>query len=66
MIEDRVLRRIFGPKRKEVTEERRRLLNEEVYALYSSPEVIRVFKSRRVRLAWHVVIWGKGEVHTGC
>jgi hypothetical protein len=42
-----VLRRIFGPKRDEVTGEWRRLNNKELYALYSSPAIIRVIKSRR-------------------
>jgi hypothetical protein len=47
--ENRVLRRIFGPKRDEVTGEWRRLHNKELYALYSSPNIIRVIKSRRLR-----------------
>jgi hypothetical protein len=44
VFEDRVLRRIFGPKRDEVTGERRRLNNKGLYALYSSPNIIRVIK----------------------
>jgi hypothetical protein len=47
--ENKVLRRIFGPKRDEVTEEWRRRHNNEVYVLYSSPNIIRVIKSRRLR-----------------
>jgi hypothetical protein len=54
VFENRVLRRIFGPKRDEVTGEWRRLHNEELYALYSSPNIIRVIKSRRLRWAGHV------------
>jgi hypothetical protein len=54
-----VLRRIFGPKRDEVTGEWRRLHNKELYALYSSPKIIRVMKSRRLRWAGHVA--GTGE-----
>jgi hypothetical protein len=48
------LRIIFGPKREEVTGEWRRLHNKELYALYSSPNIIRVIKSRRLRWAGHV------------
>jgi hypothetical protein len=49
VFENRVLRRIFGPKRDEVTGEWRRLHNKELYALYSSPNIIRVIKSRILR-----------------
>jgi hypothetical protein len=49
VFENRVLRRIFGPKRDEVTGEWRRLHNEELKDLYSSPTIIRVIKSRRMR-----------------
>jgi hypothetical protein len=54
VFENRVLRRIFGPKRNEVTGEWRRLHNKELYALYSSPNIIRVMKSRRLILAGRV------------
>jgi hypothetical protein len=54
-----VLRRIFGPKRDEVTGEWRRLHNKELYALYSSPNIIRVVKSRRLRWAGHVACMGE-------
>jgi hypothetical protein len=57
-------RRIFGPKRDEATGKWRRLHNEELNDLYSSPNNIRVFKSRRMRWAGHVAS-GKREVHTG-
>jgi hypothetical protein len=57
--ENRVLRRIFGPKRDEVTGEWRRLHNKELYALYSSPNIIRVTKSRRLRWAGHVARMGE-------
>jgi hypothetical protein len=50
VFENRVLRRIFGPKRDEVTGESRRLHNEELCDLYSSPNIIRVMKSRKMRL----------------
>jgi hypothetical protein len=49
VIENRVLRRIFGPKRDEVTKGWRKLHNEEFHNLYSSPGVIRMIKSRRMR-----------------
>jgi hypothetical protein len=56
-----VLRRIFGPKRDEVTVEWRRLHKEELNDLYSSPTIIRVIKSRRMRWAEHVAHMGKGR-----
>jgi hypothetical protein len=59
VFENRVLRRIFGPKRDEVTLEWRRLHNKELYALYSSPNIIRVIKSRRLRWAGHVARMGE-------
>jgi hypothetical protein len=59
VFENRVLRGIFGPKRDGVTGEWRRLHNEELYDLYSSPNIIRVVKSRR-RWAWHVARKGGG------
>jgi hypothetical protein len=65
VFENRVLRRIFGPKRDEVTWEWRRLHNKEFYGLYSSPNIIRVIKSRRLRWAGHVACMGREEVHTG-
>jgi hypothetical protein len=51
LIENRVLRRIFGPKREKVTGDWRKLHNEEFYNLYSSPDIIRKTKSRRMRWA---------------
>jgi hypothetical protein len=50
-----VLRRILWPERVEVTGEWRRLQNDDLYALYSSPNIIRVIKSRRLRWTGHVV-----------
>jgi hypothetical protein len=50
----RVLRRIFGPKREEVTGEWRKLHNEELHDLYSSPSIIKIMKARRMRWAGHV------------
>jgi hypothetical protein len=60
VFENKVLRRIFGPKRDEVREEWRRLHNDELYALYSSPNIIRVIMSRRLRWVEHVA-----RMHTG-
>jgi hypothetical protein len=57
--ENRVLRRIFGPKRDEVTGEWRRLHNKELYALYSIPDIIRVIKSRGLRWAGPVSSMGE-------
>jgi hypothetical protein len=62
VFENRVLRRIFGPKADELTGEWRRLRNEELNGLYSSPNIIRVIKSRRIRWAGHVASMGRGEV----
>jgi hypothetical protein len=54
LFENRVLRRIFGPKRDEMTGEWRKLHNEELRDLYSSPSIIRIIKSLRMRWAGHV------------
>jgi hypothetical protein len=59
VFENRVLRRIFGPKRDEVTGEWRKLHNEELHDLYSSPSKIRITKSRRIRMAGHVTRMGE-------
>jgi hypothetical protein len=59
VFENRVLRRIFGPRRDEATGEWRKLHNEELNNLYSSPDIIRQVKSRRMRWAGHVVHMGE-------
>jgi hypothetical protein len=59
VFENRVLRRIFGPKRAEVMVDWRKLHNEELHNLYSSPNIIRTIKSRRMRWAWHVARMGE-------
>jgi hypothetical protein len=57
--EKRVLRRIFGPKRDEVTGKWRKLRNKELRDLYPSPNIIRIIKSRRMRCAGHVERMGR-------
>ena len=59
MFENMVLRRIFGPRRDNVTGEWRRLHAEELNDLYSSPNIVRVIKSRRMRWAGHVARMGE-------
>jgi hypothetical protein len=59
VFKNRVLRRIFGPKRDEVTGDWRKLNNEELHNLYSSPNIIRMIKSRRMRWAGHVAQMGE-------
>jgi hypothetical protein len=59
VIENRVLRRIFGPKRDEVTGEWRKLHNEELQDFYSPPSIIRIIKLRRMRWAGHVARMGE-------
>ena len=60
VFENRVLRRVFGAKRDEVTGESRKLHNEELSDLYSLPNIVRVVKSRRMRWAGHVARMGEG------
>jgi hypothetical protein len=60
VFENRVLRRIYGPKRDEVTGGWRKLRNEEFHKLNSSSNIIRMTKSRRMRWAWHIArMWDK-------
>ena len=59
VFENMVLRRIFGPRRDEVTGEWRTTHNEELNDLYSSPNIVRVIKSRRMRWAGHVARMGE-------
>jgi hypothetical protein len=59
VFENRVLRRIFGAKRDEMTGEWRKLHNEELRDLYSSPSIIEIIKARRMRWTWHVARMGE-------
>jgi len=59
VFEKRVLKRIFGPKRDQVREERKKLHNEELNDLYSLPKMFRVIKSRRMRWEGHVARMGE-------
>jgi hypothetical protein len=64
VFENRVLRRVFGPKRDDVTGEWKKLHNTELSDLYSLPNIVLVVKSRRMRLAGHVARMGEGrDVH---
>jgi hypothetical protein len=58
VFENRELRRIFGPKKDEVTGGWRKLHNEELHSLYSSPSIIRMIKSMRMRRSGHVALMG--------
>jgi hypothetical protein len=62
MFENRVVRRMFGPKRDEVTGGWRKLHTEELHGLYSSPSIVRVIKARRKRWAGHVARMGEVKV----
>jgi hypothetical protein len=61
VFENRVLRRIFGPKRDEVTGQWRKLHSGELHILYSSPDIFKQIKSRRMRWAVHVACMGEGR-----
>jgi hypothetical protein len=63
--EDGVLRRLFGPKRNQVTGECGKLLNEDLNYLYTSPSIVRVIKSRRMRWAGRVPRMGREDTYTG-
>jgi hypothetical protein len=65
VFENRVLRRIFGPKRDEVTGEWRKLHKEELHDLYCSPIIVWVIKSKRMRWVGHVARMGRGEACIG-
>jgi hypothetical protein len=61
VFENRVLRRVFGLKRNQVTGDWRKFHNEELHNLYSSPKSVRVIKTRRIRWTGHVALMGEGR-----
>jgi hypothetical protein len=65
VFENRVLRRIFGPKRDETTGEWRKLHNDELHEMYTSPNIVQVIKSGRMRWAGNVVRMGRREACIG-
>jgi hypothetical protein len=65
VFENKVLRRIFGPKSDGVTGKLRKLHNEQLNDLYGSPNNVRVIKSIRIRWAGHVARMERGEAYTG-
>jgi hypothetical protein len=64
VFENGVLRKIFGPKREKYGSWRK-FHNDELHSLYTSPNIVRAIKSRRMRWAGHVARMGRGEVFTG-
>ena len=65
VFENMVLRGIYGPKRDEVTGEWRKVHNEELNDLYSSPNIVRMIKSRKMRWAAYIARMGRVEAYTG-
>jgi hypothetical protein len=66
VFEGRELRRIFGLKSNEIMGDWRKLHNEELHIVYSSPYIIRMIKSRWMRWAWHVACMGRRFMLIGC
>ena len=64
VFENRVVRKLLGPRKGEIPAEWKRPHNEELDDLYCSPNIVRVIQSRRMRLATHVACMGEREVHT--
>jgi hypothetical protein len=65
VFENRILSGLFGPKRDEVMGNWRKVLIEELHNLYSSPSIIRMIKSRRIRWAEHITRIGRRGMHIG-
>jgi hypothetical protein len=65
VVENKVLRRMFGPRGDEVTRMWRKLHNEKLHYLYSSPTIVQVIKSRRMKWAEHVARLGRKVAYTG-
>ena len=65
VLDNMILRKTFGPKKDEMSEEWKRLHNEELYDVYSSPGITRVIKSRKMRWAVYVERMGREDTNTG-
>jgi hypothetical protein len=65
VFENMVLRKIFGPKRGEVTREWRRVHHGKLYDVYSTPDIIRMIKSKMMRWAGHMARVAERRMHTG-
>jgi hypothetical protein len=66
VFENRVLRKIFGPKRNEVAGDLKKMHNEEFHNVYSSPSKIRMMKAKSMKSVGHIARMGRRRMHIGC